>query len=466
MNSVKGQFIPDLLLLVSAFTSPGEMKDAFSYLHELFASGGKTKSKLNRDTIFAFIVWVHEFIHFIQFTTRVSGVDYYSFSTSLANYSIDSAIKLKQFLSRNILNFLPIHKHITCNYKSISEIDEISKYWLEYYLRVNRALLVGGWSPRPEQDKILWELLSSKGIDFHPTLKYQNENDEITEKKLNTETILEAEAFIVSTNILRVYFPEHNDEIISELHPNFDENIEFALNLISNGYEMLVPIMADFSMQAASFLPNFEVCSESSYQRVSVAWRFLKAMEICEQYRGINYHDFMTHNKEICEKFNKAFGNEDINNHVNDVVKLLNSFNVSGISRSLSLLLSHNIKVRLNSPNWFYAPETYLPEIHAKLHLPRVKFSHRGVNENSAYLYSMGFGEKSMSDSDQGELLFDCIRRWLGRQLSKTDGMYICPDCLLDYRQEECNNSCFYSKSVNEILKFNPVEYWFGGEDE
>lgn len=460
MANVKGQFIPDLLLLVSGFLSPGEMKQAFTFLDELFASGGQPKQKLSKDVITAFTVWVHEFTHFVQFTTRISAADYYSFSTSLANYTIDASLKLKNVLSAEAGAFLPIHKHIFRNYSNLDEVDSISKDWLEYYFGANQVLAVGGWSPRQNQDRLLLQTLSDNNHEMFPRLKYSNDSGENIEKQLCTETVLETEAFIVSTNVLRIYFPDSYQEILAELHPTVDEHIEFALNLISSGYEILVPVMADFAMQAASFLPSYQADTKDSFQRVSIPWRFLKAMEVCRPYCGINYQDFSKHRDEILEKLSSIYSSEQEKGTITEVLALLEKHQVSGISPSLSALLRQNIGVRLEKPSWFVSPETFLPELHAKLRLPRVKFAHRGIEEGLPYLSSMGFGENSMTPAEQGELLFDSMRRWLGRQLAKSEGEYVCPDCLLDYRQQECSGSCFYSKYVYEILGFNPSEFW------
>lgn len=85
MNSTgEGLFVPDLLLIRTTAFHPEEIWKVFRYISKSLDANKLLKHNFEIDEITRIGGFVHEFIHYLQFTASVQGVDYYNTTGKLA----------------------------------------------------------------------------------------------------------------------------------------------------------------------------------------------------------------------------------------------------------------------------------------------------------------------------------------------------------------------------------------------
>jgi len=469
IHEAKGQFIPDLLLLQSIAYHPDELKDVWKAVEDSLSTGALPRQDWESDTLVAVGSWLHEFTHYLQFTTRIQGVEYYSLSSSLANRSLACVRELVRWSEETGEPFgLPLH-NFAFNCQRSGKDCAVIRDWFDYWFTLNTLLVMGGWSVRPSQDQRLIDFWKQKrdAPQLFPSITYSKSADgnEVSETRdITSETVMEVEAIIVTTRILECFFPERHGEILRELHGWCDDNANVALRIMGKGLDLLVPLIADYSMQGSGLLDGErKQIDRNDFEThpFSCPWRFVAALDACERYAGISYEDFAKHSEEIGRHVADKLGTPNADEEIRVVVNRLQEQTMPGLSDAMQKFLRAGLQLRLDHKSWFMEPFSFFPDIYRSIWLPRVLFTHGGIPDGAGYVVFM-FGPRTLEPEEVGRLVNECYYRWAGRELAMREGPMVCPCCTIEARRGCCDGQCHFAKLVQENIGVDPSKYWVG----
>ena len=458
-SKAKGQFIPDLLLLQTSAFHPAELERAFRFMRRSLDAGRALEHDFDMDSITVTASFIHELVHYLQFTSRVQGVDYYSCSTELAHASIN-CLKRLVTLSREEGSpvGIPLDGFARWCFRDGLNCEPVEQ-WSEKFFVLQTILSMGLLTANPSVDRQRLQVLRRVGNKkLFPTLAFRNAEDgsQTTEKPLTPWMVLETEAFLTTAQFLELYFPGEGLQVLGDLHGEVSDDTLLGVNLRNNGLEKLVPLLADFAMQVSWR----SLITGGDFEDYAMTWRFYRALDVCDHFAGITYDETFSRREEILKHLSAKVGGPDIHAEMDKKISELRDGAVEYVERPLQRILLRNMETRRQHRKWFAVPAFWLDAIAAEVCLQRVLFNHYGLDEDHPVLET-GMGHSVLSNEERLALYVNCNRRWGGRQIATQEGDLICPECRIMFRRGRCDGKCSFSGMLKREANFDTTTMAF-----
>lgn len=468
MNAhVIGQYTPDLHTVFCP-EHPYTLTEAWKDIINSFYQGKLPQNSHSTETLTNLAAWIHEYTHFIQYSTRLLGLEYLTYSNVIA-LTTNKAVKSYQRTRRSNHPFLPLHKHLFEEFRTLDEWPNILKDWMGLWLKGSIHLSILGLSPMPTQHRDIHGFIEQHFPHvtrprYVRKAEHDSNNTQEIVSDITTESVLEVEAFISSVMFMRLAFPDRTQEVISSLHPHIDADTNLALNILENGQGALVPVLSDFALQVIADPEPSSISQRlENYQEYQPAFRFMHGLSALERYTGIEVHEIEKHSEDIIRLLAREVGPSGTRDDIHKAAISLTSNNDSSFSADEALFLQKNLLVRAGNPSWFFAPTIFWTDIFQNLRIPFVKCSHTRIPDGISYLSASSFGRGDTPPHEHFGLLISTYMRWCGRELHKSYGRMVCPVCFFDHHDQpgSCSMQCQFSTVARSLLGFHPIDYWY-----
>ena len=457
-DALGGQWVPELVLIQTAVSIPADLEIGLQTIRALFDSGAGDAAQLSTQCLIGLTGFIHEALHFVQFTSRLQGIEYYSATNDLARASIHCFKQLVNCArSEGLTIGLPLAGFANLSHQE-GPIAEIMAAWSSKYGIIETELAVGLradslWA-KPD---LLQALNLAGGRHFFPELSLAPDGAGSSadgQWLLTPQRVLETEAAFGTLQLLATCFPDRQAEVVNGLHDDSSDDTRLCVHLMERGLAALIPLLADFSMQCTWR----NVARGWDMQQCSVVWRFWNGLSACETYAGITLDEVYSRRNEILTHVEKELAVPAIQDDLAYWHKMITKGAAGGfdLEPSLRRLLVHNLRCRIEHPSWSTAPALWIDQILGTLCVPLVLFSHQGLSRNSDVL-EIGIGEPLLSNDERLELFLRGSWRWAGRELAVRRRKLRCPWCDVLFKWPSgCNGRCPFSNFLSEEFGFDP----------
>ncbi len=447
----EGLFIPDLLLIRTAAFHPEEIWKVFRYIRKSLDANKLLEHDFEIDELTRVGGFVHEFVHYLQFTSTVQGVDYYNTSGELAVASFKCLKDLVRLSRNEGLPFgLPLDGFAGWSSENEHKCEPIELWYQKFFILQN-IFSMGLLTSSPYTDgELLQRLKRIEDKKIFPTYTHANDNGQKTEKTFTPWAVLEAEAFVKTTQFLHSFFPDEGLQVIENLHGDVSDEINLAFSLERLGLKNLITLMVDFAMQVS---PMSMVENSGDFEEYSMTWRFFNAINACEVFAGISENDAFERRQEIVKLLRDKVGGPDITGEIEKKLHQLRNGEIKFIEKPLQKILIHNLDVRHNHHGWFVGHPALLESIVYSICLQRVLWNHYGLDENRPVLETQ-LGPEILNKDERLELFIHSNFRWAGKQIAtRTD--IICPECQIMFGYNQCDGKCNFSSILRKEVQFD-----------
>ncbi|NOZ46843.1 MAG: hypothetical protein GXO79_08670 [Chlorobi bacterium] len=446
----KGAFYPELFLIQLYYRNPREVQDFLDMYRKDFlkivdgevipTAGFKFNvPDYDIESVVALGSLVHEFYHYLQFTTRSLGVLYYECRYQQFLITLDFMHKIKEL--DKIPNFPLTHFQTDSNEK----LHKLYKSWWDNWSPYQASIATGGMGDfQEEQSNFSKYIRSNLSTDFNPKFEFSNINWNGWKRDCTTSLLLETEAEIVTLEVLQYLFPDKWQEAWQKMSVNDPANCTLAEPFVTTGLSCLVPLIMDYSMQSTLF-------SKTKRNIISQSELFFSMIETIEdKYIGISHNDVMKFQNEILSSISTKLGIESLSEAISNKSK---AFIQSGISKtSLGSMLSRTTTYRQKNSIFFTVPYPFIFIILCTIPASVWVNYNLGVLNKKQHRMDFQYGNSPIEEFD-----INYIRHllWGAREIALREDSCICPDCLIKARYENCTGDCLFNTVMTENFHFN-----------
>ncbi len=419
-------------------------KKLFPALEQMSRSPGKQPSEINfnppnnnLDSAVAMGALVHEYYHYLQYTTRAVGLLFYECRYQQFLITQTCVNRLSTLQER--LELPLIKAHDKANQKTRGVFDDWWNVWGPYQAAISAS---GLGIALDEEEHFATYVRSGLSKKWNPTIEVKTEDGQSYNREVSIDLLLETEADIVTMEVLQALFPDRWTDACDVLAGNLGpESCSLAIPFLYAGLADLIPLLMDYSMQSPMH-------SESGCLR-SPAELFVSMFRIAkDRYSGMQRHDILKHRKEIEETIGAELG-------IRCPSKALSLYSEAvkntGISKTaIGRMLLRCTKFRLDHPDYFAVPFAFIfiilvtmPSaiwVNYNLGILDIEQSRRGIR--------YGFLPKGREEFD-AELLR--LLLWGAHEIAIRNEGFICPECHIKSRWPRCSGKCGFI----EVCKHN-----------
>jgi hypothetical protein len=442
----KGAFYPDLFCLQLYQQNPGELQDLLKEFIEVFLTyikqGNQNKLKdielklfvnYDFDSIVALGSLVHEYYHYLQYTTRTNGLLYY-------NCRYEQFLITKKYLEELKEFGEPLTIPLTNTSLSTNKhVKEIGKKWWNMWGPYEATIISSGLGcSQNETDNFKRHVEKNLSKDWNPEIKYSNKSDESFKRECTMELLLETEAEIVTFEVLRAYFPGKWSEVMNTITGNDPSSSSLAIPLIMEGLSQLVPFLMDYTMQSP-FVSKTGLRSQ-------VQLFFIMLDIVRDKYKGIDIQDIIKYSKEIEDLISKETGIKKTQELITEDIEVFRKINIS--NTSIGRMLLRCIDYRKRNPNFFIAPYAFIFIILGTMPSTMWMNFNLGILDKEQHMMGLQFGHRLSNNDLDIEILRHLL--WGEHEIALRDGKYICPECEIKARYSECTGNCEFISIIKE----------------
>lgn len=382
--------------------------------------------KYSLDQIIAVGSFIHEYVHYLQYTTRNLGLLFYE-------------SRYQQFLwTSHCINELniqgyPIQLPLMRWFEKGKNIPAPLQKWRSEWGAYQGAISLSGMGPVIGWDEPFGSYFRSEfEPNWLPILEFQDENGEVESVEISTSVLMETEADIITISLLEALFPDRYKEACDELiGQSISIQRSIAFPMMYHGLTHLIPIIADYSMQ---------LTFDASGTIKSSTAMFCDMLEIVRsRYAGISLDDVIRYNQEIVKEISTRLHVKPLEDAVKWSVNRTEHTNMykTGLGQMLISTMQFRAKHRL----MFLAPVAFILQIITAL--PEVVWVcyNSGILGNDASCVETFHG-KLIPDKKHFDVIFLRELLWATRELALRKGQYICPQCQINARWEKCSGQC------------------------
>lgn len=455
-SSRKGEFIPDLLTVRSYALHQRELTEVLNHTARIASTGQVIGHAFALETLVAAASWVHEYTHFLQYVTRVQGVEYFAVRQLQASATATCTRSLARGAPSpsHRLN-LPLCRFATRDAVVEDSAADAIHLWRRIWCKAQLHLAESGWEADQVHAGVLGRFLAEfRGQSLWPQVALGDVNSKTTTKDLTTGVLLEAEAWTNAFHFVRVFFPDDVVPVFNELVGWIDfENAGFGMALVHDRVDCLVPLVTDLCMQQPCFLTR----GEPSAPRKCPAWLFDSAINECRQrFAGMGYTEVLRRREEIINHLCSALGCVDPSEAIESALATIEDHRATLWDGPMKRVLKRGLEVRREHPEWFTAPLIWLPELTRQVPGLRVLWNPPTTLPDGSHFISL-WGDRFLSPEESGGLEVQRLQLWAAREIAMRSGGIICPMCMIGLGQSECNGDCFFARECRDSFGIDPV---------
>lgn len=383
---------------------------------------------------------IHEYVHYLQYTTRNLGLLFYE---SRFQQYLWTQRCLGELVTHGYPPALPLMRWFEeAGRNAPDPLQQWRKEWGAYQASVS----VSGMGPAIGWDDRFGNHVRSEWEpNWFPVLTFQEANGTEDSFEMSTQVLLETEADIIMISLLEALFPDLCEPAFQELlGPPDPIRRSIALPLMYAGLTHLVPVIADYSMQ----LP-FDATGTTR----SPTAHFCDMLAVVkDMYAGMSLNDVLRHNGEILRKISAGVGVMSLEEAIRRSIDKTghNSMWKTGFGR---MLLSA-MRFRAENELIFLAPVAFI--FRALTAMPAVIWVcyNAGVLAQDASRVETFHG-KLPTGAEQFDVIFLRYLLWACRELAIRPGRYVCPQCQISARWTQCSGECGFVAQCRKQLRID-----------
>lgn len=380
---------------------------------------------------------IHEYVHYLQYTTRNLGLLFYEsrFQQYLWTHRC-----LRELVTQGYTPKLPLMRWFEEAGKNAPDpLQQWRKEWGAYQASVS----VSGMGPPIGWDDHFGSYVRSEWEpNWFPVLTFQDANGTEDLVEMSTALLLETEADIIMISLLEALFPDLCEPACQELlGPPDPVRSSIALPLMYGGLTHLVPVIADYSMQ----LPF-----DATRTVRSPAAHFCDMLAVVkDRYAGMSLNDVCRHSGEILRRISTGVGVMSLEEAVRRSIDKTghNSMWKTGFGR---MLLSA-MRFRAENQLMFLAPVAFILRVLTAIPATVWVCYNTGILGHDASRVETFHG-KLPAGAEQFDVIFLRGLLWACRELAIRPGRYVCPQCQISARWARCSGDCGFVAQCREQL--------------
>lgn len=409
------------------------------------------KERPDDESLMAVANFIHEYTHYLQTTTRAFPIGRLSNLASQSAWTLDLVRALSDCTNHNA--FWPPHLPLA-HWVWSSLPRDLCGTWIRKWMvaeTTNRIFWGQSFYRREEPfgehiDDLFRQYHSThKGSmlelpePLYPRIQGVDENGEALDEAfiLLPQDILENEANVNVFLYLWIWYDSDTAFRITKrlLGPNnTKETFGVAFAWIMQGIGSLFPLAADLAFQGR---PH----KGSSFKDIHPSWRFMQAWQSCLKFKYCDKDgSFITKYKDIettiCADNEWSTLEEDLRGVPEggtDVLPLP--------LECVCTILRHTMHLRIDHPNWFYSPTSYIDYLLHNVPVPFVRF-------RDYPLMTSWLGPPLCSSDDEtrefySRLFSEVFFMWAGREVATSERIR-CPLCEF-ISEASCTGRCMFS---------------------
>lgn len=380
---------------------------------------------------------IHEYVHYIQYTTRNLGLFFYE---SRFQQYLWTQRCLRELETQNHPPQLPLMKWFE---ETGEDAPAPLQKWRQEWGAYQAAVSVSGMGPPIGWDDHFGDYVRSEWEpNWSPTLTIKEPDGTDSSLEMSTSLLLETEADIIVISLLEALFPDLYDPACQELLGSQDPiRRSIAIPLMYGGLTHLIPVIADYSMQ----LPF-----DTSGKVRSPASRFCDMLAVVkDRYAGMSLDDICRHYGEVVREIGAALGLMSLQDAV---TRSISKTTHNGIWKTgFGSMLLGALQFRAENQLIFLAPVAFIVRLLTAMPTPVWVCYNGGVKDNEASRIETFHG-KLPSGTEQFDVIFLRFLLWACRELAIRPGRYICPQCQISARWAQCSGQCGFIAQCREQL--------------
>jgi hypothetical protein len=380
---------------------------------------------------------IHEYVHYLQYTTRNLGLLFYE--SRFQQY-----LWTQRCLGKLMTQGYPPQLPLMMWYEQAGEnapapLQQWRKEWGAY----QAAVSISGMGPSVGWDNHFGNYVRTKwNPNWFPTLTVKEADGMDSSVEMTTALLLETEADVIVISLLEALFPDLYEPACQELlGPPDPLRHSIALPLMHGGLTHLIPVIADYSMQ----LPF-----DSTSKITSPAARFCDMLAVVkDRYTGMSLNDVCKHNGEVVREISTSLGVMSLEEAVRRTIDKTahNSMWKTGFG---SMLLS-SMQFRAKNQLFFLAPVAFIVRLLTAMPAAVWVCYNAGIKSQDASRVETFHG-KLPSGVEQFDVIFLRFLLWACREIAIRPGRYVCPQCQISARWAHCSGQCGFVTQCREQL--------------
>jgi hypothetical protein len=380
---------------------------------------------------------IHEYVHYLQYTTRNIGLLFYEsrFQQYLWTHRC-----LQDLVAQGHSPRLPLMKWFEEEGKNApAPLQQWRKEWGAYQAGVS----VSGLGPPIGWDDHFGNHVRSEWEPgWFPIMTFEDADGTTSSVELPTDLLLETEADIIMISLLEALFPEQCEPACQELlGPPDPVRRSIALPLMHGGLTHLVPVIADYSMQ----LPF-----DATGKLRSATARFCDMLAVVkDRYAGMSLHDVCTHNQEVVKEISVQLGVMSLEETVR---RSIDKTAHNGMWRTgFGRMLLNAIRFRAENQLIFLAPVAFILRVLTAMPSAVWVCYNTGIKGRDASRIETFHG-KLPAGVEQFDVIFLRSLLWACREIAIRPGRYVCPQCQISARWSQCSGQCGFVAQCEKQL--------------
>lgn len=380
---------------------------------------------------------IHEYVHYLQYTTRNLGLLFYESRFQQYGWTRQC---LKDLVAQGHSPRLPLMKWFE---EAGSDAPAPLQQWRKEWGAYQAAVSVSGLGPPIGWDDHFGSHVRSewqKG--WFPVLTFADADGRTTQVEMTMALLLETEADTIVISLLAALFPDHCEPACQELLGTPDPaRSSIALPLMHNGLTHLIPLVADYSMQ----LP----ANETGTLRSAPA-RFCEMLVVVkERYAGMSLQDVCRHNQEIVREISAQLEVMPLQEAVERSVETMKHTKMCGTGFGQMLLSA--MQFRAENQLLFLAPDAFIFRVLTAMPAAVWVCYNSGIKGCDASREEIFHG-RLPDGAEQFDVIFLRYLLWACREIAIRSGRYVCPQCQISARWEQCSGQCGFVAQCREQL--------------